>query len=71
MRSIGLPELLVVLGVAVVFVVPAIVIGGIVWLVVRQKGPAGAAALAFCTRCGARVDAAARFCGACGVQRLG
>jgi hypothetical protein len=67
MRTLGFPELLVILGVVVMMGLPLLVIGGIVWLITRRKQPAPQL---FCGQCGSALDPVARFCVRCGPPRL-
>jgi NADH pyrophosphatase NudC (nudix superfamily) len=70
MRSIGLPELLVILFVLTVPVAIVTMIFLIVRKASRHPQPSGAfSANAFCTQCGNPLAAGVRFCGRCGAPR--
>jgi hypothetical protein len=62
MRAIGLPELIVIAFVALIFVLPIL---AIVWLLATRDAARKHHA-AFCPSCGHPASSTARFCPACG-----
>jgi len=66
MRSIGIPELLVILFVGIfVFLLPAAVAAAIVWFLVKRR-PSAVSGSRTCTHCGQRIPDIGSFCAFCG-----
>jgi hypothetical protein len=69
MRSIGFPELIVILVVLGVLVVGVTVIVMLLSAVVRS-GRRSSGSEAYCTKCGNGLPKGAEFCGKCGTRRV-
>jgi hypothetical protein len=69
MRSIGLPELLVVLGVFF-FILPIVAIAAVIRFMMKRGGSGSAQASRTCGSCGQRVPDVGIFCPFCGQRSV-
>jgi len=70
MRSIGLPELLVVIGIFFFFVVPFGAVAEVTWFLIRRKVPGGVVGSKTCPACGQRIPDLGSFCPICGQKAV-
>jgi hypothetical protein len=66
MRSIGLPELLVIFGVVFMLALPVALIALIVWLVMSHRKKRLTTSVRACPNCGQQIPSQASFCSLCG-----
>jgi hypothetical protein len=65
-RSIGLPELLVIFGVFMMLALPAALIALIVWIVMSRSKKGLKKSVRPCPKCGQEIPSQASFCSLCG-----